>query len=1012
MQIRKHYSKKTYFITHGAVLAVLLVLCILASVITAKWDSALTDFFGTVGSTKTIAQAGDFTSNYGSEEEIRAAQQDFTRRVVAEGAVLLKNENNALPMTDGAKVSIFGLSSVNATAGGTGSGEVETNSDTLGGALERGGFQVNPTLTKFTASTSHKHGTGAGPGHGDAMGEWKIDEIPWSEYTGEVKASFAEYKDAAIVVFFRQCGEGSDLPRDVGRFGNNPEKHYLELSDEEEDLLRGIRECGSFAHTIVVITAPNPMELGFLEKAEYGVDACLWYAGTGNDGILSIADIFSGKVSPSGRTVDTYAYDALSAPAIQNYGDFRFLNADGSLADYAYMNYAEGIYVGYRYYETRYEDAVMDAANVGSYDYSSTVQFPFGFGLSYTTFEWSDFKANRKDDTITATVTVKNTGSVAGKDVVEIYAQAPYIPGGVEKSAVVLAGYAKTKELKPGETQKITVTFDLKDIASYDFQENKTWILDAGTYYVTAGRDAHDAVNNVLAAKGYAVSGKSAMCGSFTLPEIRLLDIAVTGNKVTNQFDKDALEDAIYLSRSNWAMMENNSLRCSTQDMTGISKTTDMEGTVGTLVMSDRIRSEFEQMGGDSVDIAALAAQPFPSKEDYVYGDTPETPVTLAQMKGKAYDDPAWEQLLNQTKLSEQHILFNNSGYGTKAIEAIQKPKTYEYDGPAGVSNFITGKSGFGYPNTILLAASWNPDLASEYGKMIGEDALLSRTSGWYAPATNIHRSPFSGRNFEYFSEDPFQSGLIASNITRSVQEMGMYVYMKHFALNDQDTNRSAFNHICIFAQEQSIREIYLKPFQMAVEDAGAKGIMVSMNRIGTTWTGNHLGLMTNVARGEWGFEGLFLTDYFRELDPKMSDKYLAAGGNLILTTTELKLSDVKANWCRAYLRDNTHRVLWVEANSLAVNGLGGEDVKFEVGTPVYKIALWILMGLLAVYLIYSIIMMIRYGRMNDAEFSNSRNRTAKARRIKNIVLAAVLVGLAAYLLITYLPVLQKAFLI
>ena len=325
-----------------------------------------------------------------------------------------------------------------------------------------------------------------------------------------------------------------------------------------------------------------------------------------------------------------------------------------------------------------------------------------------------------------------------------------------------------------------------------------------------------------------------------------------------------------------------------TREWQVISKTTDMAGTAGTMVMTDRIRAELEQMGGDSVDIAALVAQSFPSKEDYVYGDTPETPVTLVQMKGKAYDDPAWEQLLNQTKLSEQHITYNNPGYGTKAIEAIQKPKTYEYDGPAGVSNFITSKSGFGYPNTILL----------------------------------------------------------------------------------------------------------------------------SMNRIGTTWTGNHLGLMTNVAWGEWGFEGLFLTDYLSELNPKMSDKYLAAGGNLILATTELKLSDVKANWCRAYLRENTHRVLWVEANSLAMNGLGGEDVKFEVGTPVYKIVLWILIGLLAAYLIYSVIMMVRYGRMSAEEFSESRKRTAKARRIKNIVLAVVLAGLAAYLLITYLPVLQKAFLI
>ena len=1016
MQKEKNYSKKSYFITHSAVLALLLVACILANVLTAKWDSVLTDYFGTVGGTKTTAQAGDFVSEFKDEDAIRTAELDFTRRVVGEGLVLLKNENGFLPLKSGAKLSVFGLSSASGNMGGTGSGDIEIKSDSLAGALQKAGYEINPTLTKFTASTNHKHGTGAGPGGGDAMGEWKVDEIPYSEYTDEVKASYAQYGDAAIVVLNRHDGEGSDLPREMGRFGNNPEKHYLELSDEEEDLLKGIKASGQFSGTILVLNMANPFELGFLDQEEYGVTACVWYASTGTDGIFSVADIFSGKVSPSGRLVDTWAYDNLSSPVMQNFGDFRFLNADGTPSGYSYMNYAEGIYMGYRYYETRYEDKVMGSENVGEYDYASTVKFPFGFGLSYTTFDWSDFKVSVKDDVATATVTVKNTGSVPGRDVVEIYAQAPYIAGGVEKASVVLAGYAKTKELKAGETDKVTVTFTLKDIASYDFQTNKTWILDAGTYYVTAGRDAHDAVNNILAAKGFTAGmtaeGKAALAGTFTIDSLRKLNTAVTGAEVTNQFENDYLEDAVYLSRSNWSVMDNNGLRTSTQEIAGLSKNTDAAGTVGSLVMNEKLIAAFAMSGADSVDLAELAKKPFPSKEDYTYGATPEVPLTLAQMKGLAYDDPKWEDLLNQTKLSEQHILYGNSGYGTKAIEAIQKPKTFEYDGPAGISNFITGKSGFGYPNTILLAATWNQELANEYGKLMGEDAILTKTAGWYAPATNLHRSPFSGRNYEYFSEDPFQSGRITANIIKNVQQKGVYVYMKHFALNDQETNRAANNQVSVWAQEQAIRELYLKPFQMGVEDGGAKGIMLSMNRIGSTWSGDHYPLLTAVCRGEWGFNGIFITDYLASMDAAMIDKLLAAGGNLVLSTSEFKLSDVKANWCRAYLRDSTHLVLYHQANSLAVNGLGGEDVKFEVGTPIYKIALWALMGLLGVYLIYSIIKMIQYGRMSDQEFADSRLRTAKARRIKNIVLAAVLVAVAVYLIITYLPVLQKAFMI
>ena len=461
MQKKKHApGNRTYFVTHISVLALLTAIVLTANLLMTNWDSVMTEFFGSVGGMEITAQAGDFVSDYDGPEAIRAAQQDFNDRLVRESVVMLKNDDAALPLKPGAKLSVFGLSSVVAPAVSGGSGDMAFRADLLPDALEKRGFEINHTLGDFIAKSGHQHGGGTSPGGGDARGNWKIDEIPQAEYTDDVWASCDGFSDAAIIVFYRNSSEGGDLPREMGRFGNSPEKHYLQLSDEEEDLLKAIKASGKFAHIIVVMNTSNPVELGFLDDESYGVDACLWYASTGNEGTRAVTDIFTGDANPSGRLVDTFAYDNLSAPAMQNLSDFRYVNADGSLSGYSYMNYAEGIYVGYRYYETRYEDVVLGSANAGTYDYGKTVQFPFGYGLSYTTFVWSDYKLDVKDDKATATLTVKNNGSVPGKDVVELYAQAPYIEGGVEKASVVLAGYTKTKELKPGESEKVTITFN------------------------------------------------------------------------------------------------------------------------------------------------------------------------------------------------------------------------------------------------------------------------------------------------------------------------------------------------------------------------------------------------------------------------------------------------------------------------------------------------------------------------------------------------------------------------
>ena len=766
------------------------------------------------------------------------------QKIEEEGAVLLKNDG-ALPLAGtNRKINLLGYASANPVYGGTGSGgsSYTANRTDFVKAFTDAGFEVNQNLVNLYRPKNNEGGN-------TFSVDFSIPELPATEelakdmgveyqYTGDCSfEAMKDFSDTAVVVFSRKGGEGNDLPTSMAEntsYAPDQSKHYLELNSAEQSLLEQAE--ATFDNVIVLINSGNAMELGFLN--DEGVDAALWIGDPGDVGTIGIVNILTGAVNPSGRLPDIYPYAVETTPSYYNFDTFEYTNSKDCFKNFeshpAYLvEYQEGIYVGYRYYETResYDYTTREGENLTGLSYNDVVQFPFGYGLSYTTFEWSDYKLDVKDDKGTATLTVKNTGSVPGKDVVELYAQAPYTAGGVEKASVVLAGYAKTKELKPGESEKITVTFSMKDIASYDFITNKTWILDPGTYYVTAGRNAHDAVNNILAAKGFTTAngmtadGNAKLAASFEHKELTLLDTAVTGNKVTNRFDNDAAADAVYLSRSNWSAMDNNGLRYSTADVAGISKNTDAVGTAGTIVLSDELRAIYANGGADSVDLNELSKQSFPSKEDYVYGAEPT--LKLVDMKGATYDDPRWDELLNQTKLSEQHILFNNSGYGTKAIEAIEKPKTYEYDGPAGVSNFITGKGGFGYANTIMLAATWNQALAEEYGKFIAEDCLITKTSGWYAPATNMHRSPFSGRNYEYFSEDPFQSGIVTANIIKNVQKKGVYVYMKHFALNDQETNRTANGQVSVWAQEQAIREIYLKPFQMGVEDGGALGIML-----------------------------------------------------------------------------------------------------------------------------------------------------------------------------------------
>lgn len=1018
-------KKRTYIAALSSVVAVVLAVVIALNGVMTYWDSVMTQFFGVIGEGTSSSENVDseyFKNTYATQEELLAVQEDFTLALSGEAMVLLKNDD-ALPLSSGAKVSLFGIAAVGGTSSGSGSGGGGGGAGagveyTWKSSLTRAGFSVNEVLADFYANSGHVSGKGTAAGSGVEMGDWSIDEVPQNEFTSDVLASYSSYHDAAIVVFARIGGEGGDLAMEMSRHGGHADKNYLELSDEEEDLLKAIKDAG-FEKTIVVINSANPMELGFVDYEEYGVDACLWTGGTGVNGIDAFGMILSGEINPSGRLVDTYVYDNFSSPAMQNFGDFRYVDDSGNLLEFSYLNYGEGIYTGYRYYETRYEDVVMGTANAGTYDYASTVKYPFGYGLSYTTFEFSDYDVAVDGDKVTVSVKVTNTGSSAGKEVVQIYFQSPYteydVANQIEKSAVSLVEFAKTGVIEAGASETVSVSFSLEEMKSYDSMTEKTYILEAGDYYITAADNAHSAINNILAAKGYSAEennmtedGDSGLVYKHEVSETVKYDTSVTGAAVTNHFDDAAAPDYTYLTRSNWAMMDDNGLRYATGKVTGVSNVTDADKSAGTIVPDAEILAVLrdETAAGSG---APLSSTSYPSESEYTYGAG--NGVELIDLMGKDYDDALWDDLLDEMKNSEMHALFGKGGYGTAEIESIAKPKTLEYDGPAGIANFVTGESAFSFPSEIMLASSWNKELASEYGRLLGEDAIRTKTAGWYAPAANLHRTPFSGRNYEYYSEDPVLSGLMMAEEIMAVQEKGVFVYMKHFALNDQETNRGANGNVAIWATEQTIREIYLKPFQYGVERADARGIMCAMNRIGARRAYGSYALLTEVARGEWGFKGIMLTDFTSVVSPGLADQFLAAGMDMFLSTAQCKLTDAKLDWCRAGLRRAAHNVLYAQANSLAMNGLSHGTV-YNAGIAKYKIALLVVDIVAAAGIAYAGYLIVRAARMTPEGFMDRKKWSKRTHIIVWSVTAAIVVILIVVFCITYLPIIRDALLI
>ncbi len=869
-----------------------------------------------------------------SSYSISEAEEKLCLEVEEEGIVLLKNEDGALPLKTTEKtVALFGQNSVDFVYGGAGSGSVETKAlPTLKDSMEKAGFTVNSTLWDFYTVGAGKNYRKSYPDM-SGLGEFEVNEVPANIYGENVKQSFTD--SVAIVSFGRGGGESSDLPIGLMDTGYK----YLQLDNNELDVLA--LACEHYSKVIVIINSSNALELGFLNEEKYeNVKAAIWVGAVGNSGIYAIGEVLSGSVNPSGRLADTYAYDSQSAPSFINFGNYKYENSNVDHGKY-YLLYQEGIYVGYRYYETRYEDVVLDQGNAGDYDYASQVQYPFGYGLSYTQFTWSNFDTELSDDgkTVNVSLTVTNDGEVKGKDVVEIYLQSPYTDydraNGIEKSAVALVGYYKTGVIEKGESEDVNVSIPVESFASYDDFGYKTYILDSGNYYLSAGKNAHDALNNILAMKGKTVADGMTYNGNADLATVALkldeLDSTtysvsqVTKNPITNQFedaDINTYEEQPYLSRNDWM---------GTMPISAFKN--------GSWTISQSMLDSLEFYRADEVVNDSDAEEP-------VYGST-ATSYTVQDMIGADYNDARWEALIEQLSWGQLTRLVRLGGYSTISIDTIQLPATVDKDGPSGISaTLVGGTSCMSWPVEVVFASTWNDELIERVGEMIGQESIDSGVTGWYAPGVNIHRSPYSGRNFEYFSEDGFLSGKIGAAEMRGVRSKGVIAYMKHFALNDQEINRYGGS---MFAKEQAIREIFLKGFEYTVREGNAIAVMASMNRIGLRWAGAHKGLVNNVLREEWGFKGVVITDQASVASMTYQDMIsgLWAGTDLWLNTNT-QLWSLNAYKDNATVMNNAQRaaknIVYAITNSNAVvDYTTGGASDYSDGMAAWKIALIVL---------------------------------------------------------------------
>lgn len=906
----------------------LCILCLVVSLVATPLYAVLHIFDNTVaayvGGTFWHLENEDpgaqyFTSDFGSAEEMVEYGLALCEQVEGEGAALLTNENNALPLAKGAAVSCFSTSSVNLVYGGTGSGNIDASSaDTLKDALEKAGFSVNEALWNFYTEGPGSEYLRVG-GTGVLSTGADINEAPWNVYTEDVLSSVANYGDAAIVVLSRVGGEGADL--------SYQDTNYLALSDVEREMMQNVaalKQEGTVKKIIVLINSANPLQVDFLKNNDYGVDACLWIGDVGISGINAVAEILSGDINPSGSLVDTYCYDNYSSPAMQNFTPITYAGyTEGVVPANAstYMIYQEGIYVGYKYYETRYEDAVMGTGNAGDYTYADTVAFPFGYGLSYTDFAYSDLQVSydAAADQFHVGVTVTNTGDTyAGKETVQVYVQSPYTDydreNGIEKASVALVGFGKTQELAPGASETLDITVDRRDMASFDTYGIGTYIMDAGDYYLTVATDAHNAVNNILTAKGYTAAdgmtgaGDAALTYTWNEAALDAASYATSenGTPITNQLSDadpnlyDGLDTQVtWLSRSDW---------------TGTFPSEPVQ-----LALTEQLTADLQDVQYDPADYEETTMPRLGA----------DNGLHLYDMIGLEYDDPQWESLLDQLTFDEMVSMIGDSFHWRMPAKSIEAPGTRDENGPQGLTASLLGSgatqlTATAFTSEDVMAATFNTDLMYQIGNVIGNNCLQADIVCLYGPGNNIHRTPYGGRNFEYYSEDGFLSGKMSAAEVRGIQEKGVDVVMKHFALNDSEQDRIGLG---VWLNEQAAREIYLKAFQAPFEEGGANGVMTAYTRWGATWSGGNKGLMTNIMRGEWGSLGMSITDnvlttYVNGVDGIMAGGVTTFDAMLPYVTDQLPKYENDAVIVNA-MREACHHNLYALANSSGMNGVG-----------------------------------------------------------------------------------------
>ena len=792
------------------------------------------------------------TGNGTLSDETNEEAAEVAEEIMEDGIVLLKNES-LLPLNETKKLNIFGWESINPAYGGAGSGGINDLYDivSLNQGLENAGFSINQELVDFYNNYGADN-----PEMSIQKQSWTLPEPPVDTYSDELIKSAKEYSDVAVVVLSRKAGEGhNDIPMDVRKaaYDNNSDEyddfpegeHYLQLSQTERDMVDMV--CSNFDNVIVVYNGANQFELGFADEYPQ-IKSVVWCPGTGNVGFNALGKVFSGEVNPSGKTPDTFIYDMTTAPWWNNAEKTEYTNlADmavegmnaGTAQVYApaFTNYVEGIYVGYKYYET--------AAQEGAIDYDKTVQYPFGYGLSYTEFEQKMGELEEKDGQISVDVEVTNTGDVAGKDVVEVYYKPPYTNGGIEKSSANLIEFAKTDLLQPGESQTVTVTFSIEDMASYDENNAKAYVLEKGDYVISINSDSHTVLDQktYTADKDVVYKGENKRASDDTA--------------ATNVFE-DAKGDVTYLSRADHF--------ANYEEATAAPASAEL----GEPYVSEyHLNSNFDKTT-------------YLNDEDVMPTTGADNGLTLADMRDADYDDPRWEKLLDQLTVDEMANMIAMAGYQTAAMDSVGKVATLDFDGPAAINNNFTGVGSIGFPIEVVVASTWNKELAQAWGECMGKISQEMGAEGWYAPGMNTHRTAFGARNYEYFSEDGVLAGNMGAKAVEGARKYGVYSYIKHFALYEGNAKM-----VSVWSNEQAIREIYLKPFEISVKQGGANAVMVSWSFLGDKWTGESSNLMNTVLRDEWGFRGMALTDFFRNNGHGFmnADAALANGVDVMLST-------------------------------------------------------------------------------------------------------------------------------